>query len=127
MVDLGPLPEGLTISGEDWQKTPLSIQRLLVYLVEENARLRKRIEELEAKLNQRSDTSHRPPSTDSPFAKRKRKKKRKAGGKKGHQGCRQAMLAPTERVALKPERCSCGNTEFPETEPYHIHQRIELP
>ena len=127
MVEVGPLPEDLKITDEDWQKTPPNIRRLVIYLLEEIARLTKRIEELEAKLNQRSDTSHRPPSTDSPFTKRKRKKKRKAGGKKGHQGCRQAMLAPTDTVDLKPERCSCGNTEFPEIEPYHTHQRIELP
>jgi len=93
MVEVGPLPEDLKITDEDWQKTPPNIRRLVIYLLEEIARLTKRIEELEAKLNQRSDTSHRPPSTDSPFTKRKRKKKRKAGGKKGHQGCRQAMLA----------------------------------
>ncbi len=121
MVDLGlPLPEGIEIPEEDWQKTPASIRALVIFLL-------KRIAELEAKLAARSDTSHRPPSTDGPFRKRKQKKKRKAGGKKGHQGCRQAMLAPTEMVDLKPERCSCGNTEFPETEPYHTHQRIELP
>ena len=121
MVGLGlPLPEGIEIPEEDWQKTPASIRALVILLL-------KRIAELEAKLAARSDTSHRPPSTDGPFTKRKRQKKRKAGGKKGHQGFRQAMLAPTDTVDLEPERCSCGNTEFPETEPYHTHQRIELP
>ena len=37
------------------------------------------------------------------------------------------MLEPTKTEPIKPERCSCGNTEFPETSPYHVHQRFELP
>jgi hypothetical protein len=70
MVEIGPLPEDLKLIDEDWQKTPSNIRRLVIYLLEEIARLTKRIEELEAKLRERSDTSHRPPSTDSPFTKR---------------------------------------------------------
>jgi transposase len=30
-------------------------------------------------------------------------------------------------IALKPERCLCGQTEFPDTTPYYTHQVIELP
>jgi transposase len=128
MGDLGQLPEGLEIPPEHWQKTPPSIRNLIVYLVEQIARLGKRIEELEAKLNQRSDNSNRPPSADSPFKKKKQKKKtRKAGAKKGHQGHCQVMLEPTETLEIKPERCSCGNSHFAELKAYHTHQVIEFP
>jgi transposase len=128
MVDLGPLPEGLEISAEDWHKTPPSIRTLLLYLLEENAKLRKRIEELEARLNQSSDNSHRPPSSDSPFKKKRgKRKKRKKGAKKGHPGHRQVMLEPTEVLDYKPERCSCGNKHFCEVKPYYTHQVIEFP
>ncbi len=128
MVELGPLPEGLEISDEDWQKTPPSIRKLLLYLLEENIRVRKRIEELEDRLSQDSKNSNRPPSSDSPYEKRKEEEKNgKPGAKKGHQGHRRVMLEPTETVPLKPKRCSCGNSEFVETTPYHTHQVIELP
>jgi transposase len=42
---------------------------IILFLVEENARLKKRIDELEARLNANSSNSSRPPSSDSPFAK----------------------------------------------------------
>ncbi len=108
-------------SEEDWQQTPRPVQAFLVALV-------KRIEELERRLNQDSNNSSRPPSSDSPFKKKAPKeKRRKSGAKKGHQGHRQVMLEPTETVHVKPERCCCGNSEFGDTRPYYTHQEIELP
>src|SRR5262249_5319264 len=49
------------------------------------------------------------------------------GAKPGHPGHRQALLAPTEVIEVKPESCACGQTEFPATIPYYTHQVIELP
>jgi transposase len=103
---------------------------IILFLVEENAGLKKRIEALEAKLNANSSNSSKPPSSDPPFAKAPKKKtdrKGKAGGKKGHKGARQQMLEPTERKELFPDRCACGSLEFRGHEPYYTHQRIELP
>ena len=51
----------------------------------------------------------------------------KAGGKLGHPGHRQALVPPTTRQALRPERCACGHTTFALTTPYHTPQGLELP
>lgn len=115
-------------SKQDWEKTPKPVQEFIINMINEIASLHKKIEEHEKILNQNSSNSNRPPSSDSPYTKKPgKKKKRKAGGKKGHKGHQQVMLEPTDTVPIKPEKCSCGNTDFPETHPYHTHQEIELP
>jgi transposase len=113
---------------EDWENTPESVRKYILFLHQRQMLMEKRVQEHEEKLNRNSSNSDRPPSSDNPYKKKKRKKKgRKGGAKKGHKGHKQVMLAPTKTVDLKPERCSCGNTHFPETEPYYTHQEIELP
>ncbi len=114
-------------SKEEWAKTPKSVQAFMINMMHEIAGLNKKIANFESRLNQNSNNSSRPPSSDSPYGKKPGKKKLKAGGKKGHKGHQQVMLEPTETLPFKPEKCSCGNSDFPETEPYHTHQEIELP
>lgn len=129
MVDTNLLHK-FEISEEDLKNTPPKVLALLAALVEETASLRKRIEELEAKLNRNSSNSSQPPSTDKPFQKKASsgEKKGKAGGKKGHQGHRQVLLKPTKTKEIKPEACSsCGSTDFKNLSPYYTHQWIELP
>ncbi len=113
-----------TFSEEEWEATPKAVQDSLY-------QLRKRIEQLEARLKQNSSNSSRPPSTDSPFQKSPPKEgekiKKKPGAKKGHPGHGQTLLTPTETRHVPPGLCPCGNTEFPETQPFHTHQTIELP
>src|SRR5207244_9674742 len=86
---------------------------------------------LEARLKATSTTSHRPPSSDSPYKKPRQRTTatppRKAGGKPGHAGHRQALLPPTAVHDLRPERCQCGNTTFAALRPYYTHQMLELP
>jgi len=36
-------------------------------------------------------------------------------------------MEPTKIEPIKPERCPCGNTDFPQTSPYYVHQQLELP
>ena len=113
---------------QDWERTPKAVQDFIINMMHEIVLLRQRIEQLESRLNQNSSNSSRPPSSDSPYSKNPRKKKRrKAGGKKGHRGHQQTMMDPTQTVLVKPEKCSCGNTDFSNAEPYHTHQEIELP
>jgi len=123
-LDPTPLPEGLDIHTDDWHQTPGSVRLVVLTLL-------KRLETFEARLNQNSSNSSRPPSTDTPSTKRQRRmpaaERRKPGGKRGHPGHSQALLAPTATVALFPEGCSCGHREFVELTPYHTHQVIELP
>src|SRR6266478_5498801 len=87
---------------EDWEQTPLAVQAYVRTLRDEVTHLHDRVETLEARLTQNSTTSSRPPSADSPYKKPRRHASsttpRKAGGKPGHQGHRQGLLAPTRVV-----------------------------
>jgi len=124
--DQWPFP----FSRADWDSTPKPVQELLVYLTNKTSGLENRILTLESRLNRNSQNSSRPPSSNSPYDKppaSKKKKKRRGGAKKGHKGHQQTILEPTEEKVIKPESCSCGNNDFPETEPYYTHQEIELP
>jgi transposase len=123
-LDPAPLPEGLDIPVDDWHQTPFSVRLGVLTLL-------KRLETLEARLHQNSSNSSRPPSTDAPATKRQRRRpaaeRRKPGGKCGHPGHPQGLLAPTATIALVPEGCACGHRELGELTPYHTHQVIELP
>src|SRR5215471_3746694 len=116
---------------QDWEHTPAAVQAYVHTLHDELTQLRERVEALEARLRQNSTTSHRPPSSDSPYKKPRQRTttipRRKAGGKPGHPGHRQVLLPPTVVHDLRPERCPCGNTTFAATKPYYTHQVIELP
>jgi transposase len=116
---------------QDWEQTPLAVQAYVRTLRDEVAQLQNRVETLETRLQQNSTTSSRPPSADSPYKKPRLRTTaatpRKAGGKPGHPGHRQVLLPPTTVQELRPERCTCGNTTFALTTPYHTHQVIELP
>src|SRR5215468_7395097 len=116
---------------QDWEQTPLAVQAYVRILHNEVAQLHDRVETLEARLQQNSTTSSKPPSSDSPFKTPRRLASsttpRKAGGKPGHPGHRQVLLPPTTVQELRPEQCACGNTTFALTTPYHTHQVIELP
>src|SRR5262247_355798 len=116
-------------TSQDWDQTPTAVQAYVHTLQDELTQLRARVEALEARLTQNSMTSHRPPSSDSPYKKPRPRTTtpRKAGGKPGHLGHRQALLPPTTVQELRPERCPCGNTTFALTRPYHTHQVLELP
>ena len=59
LLDPVPLPDGLSIPAEDWHQTPTSVRRQVLCLL-------KRVDALEARLNQDSSNSSRPPSTDAP-------------------------------------------------------------
>lgn len=129
MVEKNPPGEDFEITEEFIGKAPPDVLRTLVlYLLEENGRLKKRIGELEARLNQDSSNSNRPPSSDSPF---KKENSGKAGtrskDRKGHKGHRQQMLDPTEVRHVHPEPCSCGCDRFVGLKRYYTHQHIELP
>ena len=116
---------------QDWEQTPPAVQAYLRTVRDALGQLQDRVETLEARLKQNSTTSSQPPAADSPSKKPRRRTPsttpRKAGGKPGHPGHRQALLPPTTIQALRPERCACGNTTFALTTPYHTHQVLELP
>lgn len=112
-----------TLTHEEWEKTPASVQALVFQLL-------KRIEDLEARLNQDSSNSSRPPSSDSPYKKGssdKTEKKSKVKSRKGRKGYRFQMLDPTETRNILPKPCACGCDQFCDLKPYYTHQHIELP
>lgn len=110
----------------------LSKERLvdiILFQAQMIARLEKRIEELEARLNANSSNSNQPPSSDSPYKKPVNPpgKKGKPGGRRGHKGHRQQMLAPTQTRPVPPAPCPCGCGSYGELKPFYTHQHIELP
>ena len=116
---------------QDWERTPPAVQAYLRTVRDELGQLRECVEALEARLKASSTTSHRPPSSDSPYKKPRQRTTattpRKAGGKPGHPGHRQALFPPTTVQELRPEQCPCGNTTFALMRPYYTHQVLELP
>ena len=54
---------------QDWEHTPPAVQAYVHTLHDELTQLRARVEALEARRAQNSTTSHRPPSSDSPYKK----------------------------------------------------------
>jgi transposase len=136
VADSLPLPEGLTLETATWEQTPRVVQHLVVQLlaiIQQQAQqiqaLEARLADLEARLQQRSHNSDRPPSSDPPYEKRPARAGThgKPGAKPGHPGHQQALLAPTEIIEVKPPACACGQTACLDTSPYYTHQVIELP
>jgi len=126
-----PLHEWLAIP-ESVRKHIESQDQAILHLMHQVEQLSKRIEELENRLNQNSQNSNKPPSSDGPFQqprKKADKKKRKKGAQKGHIGNRQQMLKPTRIVKIALPKCSCGNGDFNgrRLKSYYTHQVIELP
>jgi transposase len=124
-----PLPAGLPLDAASWGQTLLVVRQVIVQLLAVIQQQTARIAALEARLSQTSRTSDRPPSSDPPYKKRTARSGAlgRPGAKPGHPGHRQALLAPTEVLEIKPLSCLCGLTTFPDTKPYYTHQMIELP
>ena len=97
------------------------------------AALLKRVAELEARLNQNSSNSSKPPSSDPPGTGRTTKAPtgRKPGGQSGHKHHKRELM-PVERVnkvvELVPGRCGgCKATLKGRDENPERHQTVELP
>ena len=125
-------------SESDWLATPEPVRRYvealeqrIEKLEESHAHLLKRIEQLEQRLNQNSQNSSKPPSSDPPYQRperERRKSKRPRGGQKGHKGHRQQMLKPSEVVTIDPGPCACGCARrLGSLRSFYTHQWIELP
>nr|MDU9045743.1 DUF6444 domain-containing protein [Candidatus Electrothrix aestuarii] len=76
-----PLPDDLKITEVDLAATPPAVLDLVRILAAENAALRKRVEELEAKLGENSSNSNKPPSSDSPYDEKGETEDKKRRGK----------------------------------------------
>ena len=123
----------------EWLTTPEAVKAYIVHLEttilqmqQQLGQLEKRTEKLEVQTKMNSQNSSKPPSSDSPFNKKKIKKKkskRKRGGQKGHKGHQRQMLPPSKVENLMPEDCDCGRLvlDADSIKAFYTHQQIELP
>jgi hypothetical protein len=117
----------LGISEEDWSATPVAVRVVVMELLQ-------RVAQLEARLNQTSRNSSKPPSSDPPQAKPRAAKEptgRKAGGQPGHEG-HGRKLKPASEVDqisdVRPEHCEqCGTLLLGEDAEPERHQVTEVP
>jgi transposase len=107
--------------------------QIIAELREQNALLRKRVAELEERLNKNSTNSSKPPSTDPPGTRRKGKETsgRKPGGQPGHKRNLRELVA-VEKVdhlnILRPEICTHCREPLHGCDPQPLrHQVIEIP
>lgn len=124
-----PLPAGLPLDATSWEQTPLVVRQVVVQLLAVIQQQQARIAALEARVSPNSSTSARPPSSDPPFVTPSSSAPTQGtpGAKPGQPGHRQALLEPTEVIAVTPDACAGGQQEVPTTPPYYTHQVIELP
>lgn len=110
------------------------ISAMVEYYEQRIAKLEADVRDLTARLNQTSQNSSKPPSSDGPHVKRKPPKPssgRNPGGQPGHTP-HQRALVPVEKVdaviTCKPEQCRrCGEPlTGSDPEPWR-HQVVELP
>jgi transposase len=136
MASSRPHPEWLSVDATSWEQTPLVVQQVVVHLraiIQQQAGqlriLEGRIAALEARLQQRSSNSDRPPSSDPPYETGTPSSgaQGRPGARPGHPGHRQTLVAPTEVIAVMPAPCTCGQRELPTTTASYTHQMIELP
>jgi transposase len=102
-------------------------------LEEENAQLKKRIEELERLIGMNSKNSSMPPSSDPPgmSAELPKHRRKKRGARNGHQPHLKELLPQefvTKHVYLKTTVCTCGSTNLKETDQEPLrHQCVDIP
>jgi len=124
---------------EDWEATPkpvrqyiIQLEDIVIKLFKETEDLKKRVSDLENRLNKNSQNSSKPPSSDPPYKKPSKKRikgKRNRGGQKGHKGHQQKLMEPSSKTNLFPKACACGacSIDPKSIKPFYTHQMIELP
>ena len=123
----------------DWLSTPEPVRAYIIHLEQVIGQMQqrldlieKRTEKLEVRTKMNSQNSSKPPSSDGPFNKHKKKtkkSKRNRGAQKGHKGHQQQMLNPTKIENILPQSCECGRLILDPDSiiPFYTHQHIELP
>ena len=123
------LPTGLPLTPEDWEKTPPSVQTLVIMLWEENQILKEQVKRLQIqagalqdevktlkeRVNKNPQNSSKPPSSDPPQTPKYHKAElsgEKKGGRKGHHGHGRKLKPPdqvSQIVKSVPSICKdCG-------------------
>jgi len=142
------LPPEMPISAEDWGKTPVAVQAVVILFWEENRalkgqiaqlqnqleKLQTEVEKLRERVNKNSQNSSKPPSSDPPQKPRYPKPEpsgEKPGGQKGHHGHGRKLKGPEDVsriVKSLPTVCKeCGTLLLGEDSQPERHQVSELP
>jgi transposase len=129
MTPSPPLPEAL------WSRIPEEVREALSVVLQfyqtRIEHLEARVAELEARLQQNSANSHKPPSADPPHAKPAPKAKtggHKPGGQPGHPKAERVRLEPDRVIDHKPAAChACGAPLAGDDASPRSHQVWELP
>ncbi len=123
--------EALEIRVKELEAERDALQARVLKLEHENRQLRNENAQLKAALSQSSRNSHRPPSSDASWKKRKKKPTgKKAGGQVGHKGHHRQVQAASidEEKRHWPGRClGCGGALAMQAESEHTHLQWELP
>jgi transposase len=88
-----------SISADDWDSTPPVVRTIVLELLKTNKHLESQLLDLKAQVNQNSQNSSRPPSSDPPNTPPKpprtpRGKPRSRGGQPGHEGQTRDLVPP---------------------------------
>ena len=116
-------------------KTLVEAQQIIDVLWQAQRELRLRIEALEEQLRTDSGTSSKPPSSDSPGQRARRRKKprsgRSQGAQPGHPKHERSLVDVDKVDAIErfypSDRCGCGRALVMEPEPTVRHQVFDLP
>jgi len=125
-------------SQEEWEQAPGAVQTYLLTLQtqldafqQQHQALQLQVDHLQGRVDQTSQTSSKPPSSDSPFKKTKRGdspsrggSSGKRGGRQGHPGSGPILLEPTDVQVIHPNACECGHSGLVTSVPYHTHQVV---
>jgi transposase len=106
------------------------LRLLVLKQAAEISRLTARVAELEARLNQNSRNSSKPPSSDGPGAEPRRKvpSGKKRGGQEGHEMKIRALLPPDRIIRIRPRHCQGCQAKLPRKSDLHTtYQVLELP
>jgi len=141
------LPE-LPITAEDWEKTPATVQAVVILFWRDNQTLKEQVnklqkhagkiqaevDKLQERVNKNSQNSSKPPSSDPPQKRNYPKPElsgEKKGGRKGHHGDERKLKAAEEVskiVKSLPTVCKdCGTLLLGEDPQPERHQVSELP
>jgi transposase len=121
------------LSLDIWERTPPEAQAYIRGLEARVTALEGRMQVLQEQLNQTSQNSSRPPSSDPPQHQRRPRprSKRRRGGQPGHPGSTRTLI-PVEEVdevvVLKPEKCTHCQAPLwgDDLKPWR-HQVMEIP
>lgn len=112
---------GLPLDATGWEQIPFVVRQVVFHLLAVIQPQAVRIAALDARWQQRSSHAGRPPRPIRRLSSRPLALAGKAPW--ASPGAGDAM----EVIDVKPQACSCGQTERPDTRPYHTHEVIELP